>query len=155
MLYADVAKFVSIAAAVRLNPSNHPIERASSHHFTYRAGDYFEGAAHDEGLFDWRRADRVRIGNDVWIGHGATIMPGVTVGDGAVVGAGAVVTRDVAPYWIVTGVPARPLRPRFPAAVGDRLMALAWWDWPHDRLAAALPDFQALPVDVFLEKHGG
>jgi hypothetical protein len=64
-----------------------------------------------------------------------------------------VVTKDVAPYMIVAGVPAVPLRPRFPAPVADRLLALAWWDWPHDRLRAALEDFRALPAEAFLEKY--
>lgn len=153
VLFAAVGKFASIASHVRLNPSNHPIERASSHHFTYRSGDYFEGAEHDTSVFEWRRADAVTVGNDVWIGHGVTVMPGVTIADGAVVGAGAVVTRDVAPYWVVTGAPARPLRPRFPTRVAARLAALAWWDWDHERLSRALPDFQRLPVEAFLEKY--
>lgn len=153
VLFAQVGKFASIASQVRLNPSNHPIERASSHHFTYRCADYFADAEHDEAIFEWRRATAVTVGHDVWIGHAATVMPGVRVGDGAVIGAGAVVTRDVAPYTIVTGVPARPLRPRFPAPVAERLAALRWWDWPHAALREALPDFQRLPVEAFLEKY--
>ena len=81
------------------------------------------------------RAMPSTIGNDVWIGHGATVLPGVKVGDGAVIGAGAVVSRDVAPYTIVGGVPARLIRQRFPE-MSRHAWALAWWDWPHD---ACLP----------------
>jgi len=66
-----------------------------------------------------------------------------------------VVTRDVAPYTIVAGVPAAPLRERLPKAVAERLIALGWWDWDHDRLRAALEDFRTLPAEAFLEKHGG
>jgi hypothetical protein len=72
-----------------------------------------------------------------------------------VIAAGAVVTKDVAPYMIVAGVPAVNLRERFPRAVADRLMALAWWDWDHARLRAALTDFRSLSAAAFLEKHGG
>lgn len=155
VIYTTIGKFCSIAAQVRLNPGNHPMWRASQSHFTYRASAYFEGEKDESGFFDWRRAQPVTLGHDVWIGHGVTVMPGVTIGTGAVVGSGAVVTKDVAPYAIVAGVPARPIRPRFPAAVAERLMALAWWDWSHERLHAALPNFRALPVEAFLEKYGG
>lgn len=150
---ASVGKFVSIASHVRLNPSNHPMERITSHHFTYRAGDYFEDAEHDETIFAWRRQNRVTIGHDVWIGHGATVMPGVTVGNGAVVGAGAVVTRDVAPFTIVAGVPARPIRARFAPELAARIEALAYWDWPHAALRAALADFQRLGAAAFADKY--
>src|SRR5262245_57136447 len=87
----------------------------------------------------------VVVGHDVWIGHAAIILPGRTVGTGAVIGAGAVVTKDVDPYAIVAGNPARVIRQRFPAAVAQRLQRLAWWDWDHDRLRAALPDFRQPP----------
>jgi hypothetical protein len=83
------------------------------------------------------------------------VRPEVTIGAGAVVATGAVVTKDVPPYMVVAGVPAVPLRERLPAAVAERLLALAWWDWPHERLRAALPDFRSLPAEAFLERYGG
>lgn len=149
-----IGKFVNIASHARLNATNHPTWRATLHHFTYRAHDYWPDAEREEAFFDWRRDNAVTIGHDVWIGHGATITPGVTVGNGAVIGAGAVVTRDVSPYTIVAGVPARLIKPRFAAGVGERMDALAWWDWPHATLRAALEDFRTLPAEAFLEKHG-
>ena len=139
---------------MRVNATNHPTWRATLHHFTYRANDYWPDAEREEEFFEWRRGNAVVIGHDVWIGHGATIAAGVTVGNGAVVGAGAVVTRNVAPYTIVVGVPARPLRPRFPEGVGARMDALAWWDWPHATLRAALADFRRLSAEAFLNKYG-
>jgi len=150
---ASIGKFANIASHVRINATNHPTWRATQHHFVYRAGDYFDDAAHEDEFFEWRRGNKVVIGHDIWIGHGATILPGVTVGDGAAIGAGAVVSKDVAPYTIVGGVPAKPIRERFPKAVAERLQALAWWDWNHAALRAALEDFRALDVEAFLEKH--
>lgn len=150
---ATVGKFANIAAAVRINATNHPTWRPTLHHFTYRAADYFDGAENDHDFFAWRRENRVVIGHDVWIGHGATVLPSVTVGDGAVIGAGAVVSRDVAPYTIVGGVPARLIRERFPKSVAERMQALAWWDWDHDRLFAALDDFRHMDTEAFLEKY--
>jgi len=155
VIYAAIGKFCSIAAAVRINPGNHPMERASQAHFTYRASAYFEGEADEEAFFAWRRSHRVEVGHDVWIGHGAIVLPGRTIGTGAVVGAGSVVTKDVEPYWIVAGVPARPVRRRFAEATGERMQRLAWWDWDHERLRLALPDFRALGADGFLERYGG
>ena len=152
---ATIGRFVNIAASVRINATQHPTWRATLHHFTYRAGDYFEGAEDEAAFFAWRRENAVTIGHDVWIGHGATVLPGVTVGDGAVIGAGAVVSRDVAPYTIVGGVPARLIRQRFPAAVAERFRRLAWWDWPHDALFAALQDFRDLDAEAFLDRYEG
>ena len=150
---ATIGKFANIAASVRINATNHPTWRPTLHHFTYRAADYFDGAENDHDFFSWRRDNRVTIGHDVWIGHGATVLPGVTVGDGAVIGAGAVVSRDVAPYTIVGGVPAKLIRERFPKVVAERMQTLAWWDWDHDRLFAALDDFRHMDVEDFLQKH--
>jgi phosphonate metabolism protein (transferase hexapeptide repeat family) len=151
--YATLGKFCSIAAMTRINPGNHPMERATQSHFTYRASAYFAGEADEAEFFDWRRAHPVAIGHDVWIGHGAIILPGRRIGTGAVIAAGAVVTKDVAPYAIVAGNPARAIRQRFPDAIAERLQRLAWWDWSHERLRAALPDFRKLPVERFLDRY--
>jgi phosphonate metabolism protein (transferase hexapeptide repeat family) len=151
--YATIGKFCSIARDTRINPGNHPTWKAALHHFTYRSVSYELGEADDEEFFQWRRDDHVHIGDDVWIGHGATVLAGVSVGTGAVIGAGAVVSKDVPPFTIVGGVPSKPIRERFPKAVQDGLLALAWWDWPHERLAEALPDFRALDADAFVAKY--
>jgi serine acetyltransferase len=72
-----------------------------------------------------------------------------------VIAAGAIVSKDVAPYTIVAGVPAKLIKPRFPANIARRIEALAWWDWEHERLQAALADFRSLSPEAFLEKFGG
>jgi phosphonate metabolism protein (transferase hexapeptide repeat family) len=151
--YTTFGKFCSIAAMTRINPGNHPMHRATQSHVTYRASAYFPGEQDEAQFFAWRRAHPVVVGHDVWVGHGAIILPGRTIGTGAVVGAGAVVTRDVAPYAIVAGNPARVIRPRFPVETADRLQRLAWWNWDHARLRAALPDFRRLSIERFLDKY--
>jgi phosphonate metabolism protein (transferase hexapeptide repeat family) len=151
--YTAIGKFCSIAAMTRINPGNHPMHRASQAHFTYRASAYFPGESDEAEFFEWRREHRVDIGHDVWIGHGAIVLPGRTVGNGAVVAAGAVVTKDVPAYTIVAGNPARPIRRRFPEDIASRLTALAWWDWNHETLRSALPDFRKLDVEELLAKY--
>lgn len=81
------------------------------------------------------------------------VKPEVRLGDGAVVAAGALVTKDVAPYTIVAGAPAKPLRLRQPKEIADRLITLAWWDWPHETLRDALTDFRKLSAEAFLDKY--
>lgn len=152
---ASIGKFSNIASFVRIGATDHPLDTAALHHFLYRSNDYWDDAEADAAFFEHRRSRRVQVGHDTWIGHNAMIKPDVTVGDGAVVAAGAVVTKDVAPYTIVAGNPARLLRRRQPPQIAERLMALAWWDWSHERLGEALPDFRALPARAFLEKYAG
>jgi phosphonate metabolism protein (transferase hexapeptide repeat family) len=151
-VWSSIGKFCSIAQGARINPGNHATWRAAQHHFTYRAAQFGLGED-DEEFFQWRKDHWVTIGHDVWIGHGVTILAGVTIGDGAVVGAGAVVSKDVAPYTIVGGVAAKPLKRRFTEAQAEALQRIAWWDWSHEELRAALPDIRALDIDAFIETY--
>lgn len=152
-IYCSIGKFCSIAANVRLNALEHPMERVTTHKITYRPNEYFRFHPVDADFRERRSNARVTIGNDVWIGHGAVVMPGVTIGSGAVIGANAVVTRDVEPYEVVAGTPAQHLRYRFTREIVSALQMLAWWDWPHERLAAAMPDMQRLSIEEFIVKH--
>ena len=156
--YADIAnaqigKFANIAAFARIGATDHPLHTAACHHFLYRSDDYWDNAGRDEDFFAHRRSRMAHIGHDTWIGAGAMIKPEVTLGDGAVVAAGAVVTKDVEPYTIVAGTPAKVLRVRQPPEIAERLIALAWWDWSHEYIRQALPDFRSLAAEAFLEKY--
>jgi phosphonate metabolism protein (transferase hexapeptide repeat family) len=151
--YTTIGKFCSIAAMTRVNPGNHPMHRASQAHFTYRASAYFPGESDDAEFFAWRRSHHVHIGHDVWIGHGAVVLPGRSISTGAVVAAGAIVTKDVPAYTVVAGNPARPVKRRFAEEIAGRLAELAWWDWDHETLQRALPDFRKLAVEDFLDKY--
>jgi len=149
--YTEIGKFCSIASFVRINPGNHPaFTRAAQHHFTYRSSEYGMGED-DKEFFNWRRAKPVIIGNDVWIGHNASIMPGVTIGNRAVIGTGAVVTKDVGPYEVVAGVPAKRLRMRFPDGTAEKIDGSAWWDWDYETIKKRLPDFRSL--GEFIKKY--
>jgi phosphonate metabolism protein (transferase hexapeptide repeat family) len=149
---AKIGKFCAIAAQVRIGAPNHPLDRPSQHRFTYCPEYYSADAERDRGFFSDRRADRVMIGNDVWIGHAVIVLPGVTVGDGAVLAAGAVVSRDVAPYTIVGGVPAKPIRERFNRDIAAQLSQIAWWNWPAKTIFQRLPEFQSGDVEAFCRR---
>ncbi|TIX89359.1 DapH/DapD/GlmU-related protein [Rhizobium sp. P44RR-XXIV] len=149
---AEIGRFCAIAAEVRIGAPNHPIDRPSMHRFTYCPEYYSADATRDLAFFEKRHADRVTIGHDVWIGHGVIVLPGVTVGNGAVLAAGAVVTKDVSPYTIVGGVPARLIRERFSASVAAKLNDIAWWDWPFETIMERLEDFQSTNIESFCDR---
>ncbi len=153
IIHASIGKFCSIAAHTRLNPGNHPLDRVMLSHVSYRSSAYGLGPD-DPAIFDWRRSNPVTLGHDVWVGHAAIILPGVTVGVGAAIGAGTVVTKDVPPFAVVVGNPGRVIRMRFPEAVIESLQRIAWWDWPHERIGAAMRDFRTLGAEAFCAKHG-
>lgn len=148
---SDIGRYCSIANRVRINPGNHPRDRVTQHHLTYRRRQFGLDSVDDDAFFDWRRAHPCLIGHDVWIGHAAVIMPGVKVGIGAVVGAAAVVTHDVEPYRVVAGVPARPVRYRFSPDVIERILSTRWWEWSRPQLEERWRDLCSL--EEFLRKY--
>ncbi len=154
VMHSSIGKFCSIASFVRLNPGNHPLERPTSHHMTYRAKQYGFADADDAEFFAWREAHHVTIGHDVWIGHNVTVLPGVTIGNGAAIGAGAVVTKNIDPYMdmVHAGVPAKPIRARFSENVIEKLEQIQWWNWTRAELEERFADFRNM--DAFLEKYG-
>jgi phosphonate metabolism protein (transferase hexapeptide repeat family) len=154
-IYTTIGKFCSVAANTRINALEHPIERVTTHKISYRPNEYFRYLGVDSALRERRKGKPVTIGHDVWVGHGAVVMPGIAIGDGAIIGANAVVTKNVAPYEIVAGIPARRLRMRFPEPVAERIRHLAWWEWPLEKLFVALPDMQHLSAEAFLDKWDG
>ena len=125
-----IGRFCAIATGARflLSSANHPILGSTAFPFFIFGGDWLERTADLLPRIP-SRGDTV-IGNDVWIGRDAVIMPGVTVGDSAIIGAGAVVASDVPPYATVGGNPARLIRYRYSDEDIERLLRIAWWDWP-------------------------
>ncbi|MGF1592519.1 MAG: CatB-related O-acetyltransferase [Kiloniellaceae bacterium] len=137
-----IGKFVQIAHGSRFvtGSANHDMRGFS----TYPFGNFMltpeTSQAEVEGLLaDFGAKGDTVVGNDVWFGMEAVVLPGVTVGDGAIVGTRAVVTKDVAPYTVVAGNPARCVRQRFSEAAIRELLEIRWWDWPIDRIEANLP----------------
>ncbi|MBW1713025.1 MAG: chloramphenicol acetyltransferase [Deltaproteobacteria bacterium] len=150
---AEVGKFCSIAAQAAIGPNNHPTWRAAQHHFTYRSAKYGFGPD-DEEIYAWRASERVIIGPDVWLGHGVKGLPGKRIGTGAVIGSGAVVSRYVPDYAVAVGVPAQVIKFRFPQEIQEAMKKIAWWNWDHPRLGAALEDFRNLSAEEFCQKYG-
>ena len=138
-----IGSFCAIAARAQfiMNGANHALTGFSTYPFAIFENGWDKGVT-VEDFARGNRGDTV-IGADVWIGTQATILPGITIGAGSVVAAQSVVTRDVPPYTIVAGNPARIVKTRFDAATIARLLDLAWWDWPVAKITAALPAIRA------------
>lgn len=145
-----IGSFCSIGTGVSFimaGNQGHRLEWISTFPFFF-AGEECMGRA----LNGYQRAGDTEIGSDVWIGAEAMIMPGIQVGHGAVIGARAVVTKNIEPYAIVGGNPAKPIRKRFSDEQIRQLLEMAWWDWPEDQLAAAMKFLCSENVDG-LYKH--
>ncbi|MEY8403938.1 CatB-related O-acetyltransferase [Oscillospiraceae bacterium 44-34] len=147
-----IGRFCSIACGARFlfNSANHTQRSLSTYIFPV----LFEEWDLDVNRIPeaWDNRGDIIVGNDVWIGYEAVILAGVTIGDGAIIAARAVVTKDVPPYTIVGGVPARPIRKRFPQPEIDRLLALRWWDWPPEKIAANLDAIQSGDLNALLQE---
>lgn len=134
-----IGKFCSIACGAKFlfNCANHSLRSLSTYTFPLFYDEW--GLDKADVASAWDNKGDIVIGNDVWIGFEAVIMAGVHIGNGAIIGARAVVTKDVAPYTIVGGVPARAIRKRFDDATISRLEGLRWWDWSKERIRRELP----------------
>lgn len=142
-----IGKFCSLAKDCRflMNGANHPLSAFSTYPFAIFKNGWGEGDVAE--LADQSRGDMI-IGNDVWIAREAMIMPGVKIGHGAIIAARAVVTKDVPPYGVVAGNPGKLVKKRFDEKTIERLLALAWWDWPIDKLTRNLSAITNADLDA-------
>ena len=138
-----IGKFCSIACGAKFifNSANHTLSSISTYPFPI----FFEewGLNIKDVAAAWDNKGDIIIGNDVWIGYEAVITAGVTVGDGAIIGTRAVVTKDVPPYTIVGGEPAKPIRKRFDNETLDELLKIRWWDWQEEKIARNIQAIQS------------
>ena len=138
-----IGKFCSIACGAKflMRSANHSLASLSTYPFPIFYEEW--GLDVRDITAAWTPKGDIVIGNDVWIGYEAVVMAGVTIGDGAVIGARAVVTRDVPPYTIVGGVPAKEIRKRFPDETIGKFLKLRWWDWPEEKIQRYIGEIQA------------
>lgn len=122
----SIGNFCSIAYGVKIGLGNHPTSWVSSHPFAY---DSKYGFIKQNKTFQEQITEKCIIGNDVWIGANAVVLAGVKVGDGAIIGANSLVNKDIEPYSIVAGIPAKHIRYRFDESTIKKLLDLKWWDW--------------------------
>jgi acetyltransferase-like isoleucine patch superfamily enzyme len=147
--FVSIGKYGSIAEQVVLLPGgNHRGDYVTTYPFRAFKDRFPASTAKDEDYPISRGP--ILIGNDVWLGVGCTILSGVTIGDGAIIGARAVVSRDVPPYAIAVGNPARIVKYRFPAPIIARLLAIKWWDWPDEKVNAAVNRIDSADIEAFL-----
>ena len=138
-----IGKFCSIACGAKFlfTSANHAMRSLSTYPFPIFFGEW--GLDGKQICRAWDNRGDIVVGSDVWIGYEAVIMSGVKIGNGAIIGTRAVVTKDVPPYTIVGGVPARPIRRRFDDATIERLEGLRWWDWDYAKIKRSIPAIQA------------
>ncbi len=148
MWHAEIGKFCSISWNVSIGGANHDYRKITSHAFLYN--DMF---GLNSGRCGYDRFNNIcKIGNDVWIAANSVICRGVSIGDGAVIAAGAVVTKDVEPYSIVAGVPAKHIKYRFDKEIVDELKKIKWWNLPYDTIKENFELFNSEPTQEILER---
>ena len=143
-----IGKFCSIACGAKFlfTSGNHSLQSLSTYTFSIFYEEW--GLDAKDIRSAWDNKGDIVIGNDVWIGYEAVILSGVTIGDGAIIGARAVVTKDVPPYTIVGGVPARSIRRRFDEETVKKLEALRWWDWDEEKIKRSIPAIQSGDIEA-------
>lgn len=147
-----IGKFCSIACGAKFlfNSANHSLGSLSTYPFPI----FFEEWELDTDVHSiskaWDNKGDIVVGNDVWIGYEALITAGVTIGDGAIIGSRAVVTKDVPPYTIVAGLPAKPIRRRFCDDVVNKLEQIRWWDWDYEKIKANIEAIQCGNIDALI-----
>lgn len=148
-----IGRFCSVACGAKFvfTSANHTLHSLS----TYTFPIFFEEWGLDvKNITEaWDNKGNIIVGNDVWIGYGAVILSGVTVGDGAIIGARAVVTKDVPPYTIVGGVPARQIRKRFDEETIKKLLTLQWWNWDYEKIRKNIPAIQSGDIESLLKNN--
>ncbi|GAL96068.1 hypothetical protein ATR1_011c0001, partial [Acetobacter tropicalis] len=144
-----IGKFCSIAVGVSIVAANHNMNFASTYPFKTIWNEQWRFLG---DILDHTSKGKTTIGNDVWIGKSAFIMNGVKIGSGAVIGAGSVVTKDIPPYAIVGGNPAKLLRFRFGEHIINKLLQIKWWDWEDEKIDDFLPLIMSENVELFIQK---
>lgn len=148
-----IGRFCSVACGAKFvfTSANHTLHSLS----TYTFPIFFEEWGLDvKNITEaWDNKGNIIVGNDVWIGYSAVILSGVTVGDGAIIGARAVVTKDVPPYTIVGGVPARQIRKRFDEETIKKLLTLQWWNWDYEKIRKNIPAIQSGDIESLLKNN--
>lgn len=147
----DIGSFCSIANKVSIGATKHPMDSVSTHPFTYRTEFGSLLGADKLSAQDDHESERTELGNDIWVGHGVIIMPGIKINHGAIIGAGAVVTKDIPPYSVVAGIPAKVIKFRTSSENIDKLLSIAWWNWSRDTIKNNINDFDN--IDNFITKH--
>lgn len=141
---ADIGNFTAIGKDSVLGLGQHPMNYLTSHSIFYKKGNW---GWHDDWIapIEFEDHKRIHIGNDVWIGRHCMVMDGVTIGDGVTVAAGAIVTKDIPPYAIVGGIPAKVIKFKFSQEVIDRLEEIKWWNLPDEKITKV--------IDLFHKKN--
>jgi len=143
-----IGKYCSIACGAKFifTSANHTLKSLSTYPFPLFWEEY--GLNKMDVTQAWDNKGDIVIGNDVWIGYEAVIMPGIHIGNGAIIGTRAVVTKDVEPYSIVGGVPARPIKKRFNDETIERLQSICWWDWDKEKILEKINDIMSGNIDI-------